>query len=107
MESLFTLLADTQVIHKHLDTLEFEEAEKEQILEMVDHIFHHRLLAVVLEELEGEEKLTFVELIDSGDHLSVVEFVKTKVVNLEEKIRITAQEVHQQIIEDILRVGED
>ena len=106
MDSLYRQLADTQIVHSHLDKLEFVDSEKEQILEIVDHIFHHRLLAVVLEGLEGNEKITFIELVDSGNHIMVVDYIKTKVVNIEDKLKVLVEEVHQQVIEDILSASE-
>ena len=106
MDSLYRQLADTQIIHSHLDKFEFEDSEKEQILEIVDHIFHHRLLAVVIEGLVEGEKITFIELVDSGNHLMVVDYIKTKVVNIEDKLKAVVEEVHQQVMEDILSAAE-
>lgn len=98
---IYGQFADLNTLHNSLRSLSLSEEELAEILNLVDEVFHTRLLHAILEELENEEKIRLLELVEIGSPIEVVDYVKAKVVNIEDKIRLVVEEVHIQVLEDI------
>lgn len=98
---LLSQFAKIESLLGELDRLGLTKEEQSRVLELVDEIFQHRLLSEVLNELESEEKIRFFELVNLGGGVEIVDFIKTRVVNVEDRIKIIIEEIHSHVIEDI------
>lgn len=104
---LLSQFAKIESLLGELDRLGLTQEEQSRVLELVDEIFQHRLLSEVLNEFESEEKIRFLELLDQGSGEEIVGFIKTRVVNVEDRIKIIVEEIHSHVIEDISSINED
>ncbi len=106
-QSLYRYIVTDNPLHPHLESLELGESEREAILRMVEDIFHHRLLVVVLDHLDSSGKEEFVDLIGGQNHLATFDYLKQRIDNIEAKINMLVTEVHQDVITDILSIKEE
>jgi hypothetical protein len=90
---------DTIIIE--LEALDLTKEEKEELLMLAENNIHHRVIDVVLSELEDGDKKVFLALVLGGDHNEIWKMLSFKVVDAEEKIKKAAKELKNKILEDI------
>jgi hypothetical protein len=83
------------LIEKH-----FEDAEEQEYMKnVIRDTVHHKLLDLVLDELDAEQKLLFLaELEDENKHQNLLEKLKGWIGNFEEKLHLRAKEAETEMM---------
>lgn len=91
---------DTKLVNLGLSDLEILE-----VYELIDELLHHRLILYVLNNLEGGDKTDFLSLVESKNEVLLVDFIKNKMVNMEDSIKLAVFEVEKEVHSDIDSLG--
>jgi len=97
----YSHLIDFEPIVVTLTELEFEDAEREGLLEIAGDSVHHAVLDVILSELSDDDKKEFLRLLLDEGHEQVWEHLNSRVENIEEKIKDTARKLQEELHKDI------
>jgi hypothetical protein len=93
----------TDVFRVALDNLSLSVEEKEELLSIAEKSIHHTILDVVLTELSGEDKKTFLLHVVAGNHDRVWQLLAAKMPMAEAKIKaavaVLVQKMHNDIAE--------
>jgi hypothetical protein len=83
------------IIEEHFD----DDVEKAYMKNVTRDIIHHRLMDMVLDELDVEKKMIFLAGVeDENEHQSLLERLRGWVDDFEEKIRGRAKEAETEIM---------
>lgn len=83
------------IIESHFD----DPDEQEHIKTLVRDTIHHKLVDMVLDELEEENKALFLKDIDNEEkHQSLLDQLKSWIENFEEKLHLKAKEAESEIM---------
>lgn len=88
-------------IHIGLDSLDLDPHEKEELVMLAENNIHHKVLDIVLTELEESDKKTFLALVLEDNHPEIWKLLKEKVSDAEAKISKAANEFIALLHEDI------
>lgn len=102
MKYFYSHLIDIHSLLIELDKLELTEHEKLHLAMIIDGTMHHHILEAILDELSEEDKQIFLEHLAHNDHQKIWEYLKKRVVKIEDKIRQTAEELKKQLHQDIV-----
>lgn len=101
----FDHLIDIQAITAELDVHDLDAEEKAELINLVDEIFHHHILNVVLNHLPEEYHAEFIARLHADpthpDHLTYLKDHGT--VNIEEEITKHTQRVKADLLNEIKR----
>lgn len=89
-----------------LDKLDLSDEQKEHLLELIESSLHHTVLDAILSELSVEDKQKFLDYLSYRDHDTILEFLHTKVENIEEKIKKAAEDLKKELHKDLKEVSE-
>jgi hypothetical protein len=104
MISFYQRFGQTKLIHEELILLDLAEEERQQLLRLLENTFNHKILSAVMEELTDEDKVVFLEKVTQEDEVAVVEFIRLKTNDIENKIELVVRELTQQVVDDIREV---
>ena|SRR3990167_6997151 len=65
-------------IHSRLNEYDLAEAERAEIVNIIEETLFHRFLDLVLTDLSIEDRVFVLEKISAGDHITIIEFIKEK-----------------------------
>ena len=83
------------VIEHHFEDI----AEKDYMKNVVRDTIHHKLLDMVLDELDHEKRMEFLAEIDEEkNHPSLLERLKVWIENFEEKLHFRAKEAEDEML---------
>lgn len=88
-------------IDLELNNLKLADKEKKHLLEIAHSSIHFTVVDVVLSDLNEKDKETFLNHIKQDDHDKTWKFLKSKIENVEEKIKQTAEDLKKDLIKDI------
>lgn len=99
MKFIFEEIIETEsvflIIEEHFE----DDAEKEYMKNVVRDTIHHKLMDLVLDELDAEKKLIFLAGVeDENEHPSLLSRLREWVESFEEKIRLRAKEAETEMI---------
>ena len=78
----------------HIQHLEIDTQEKEELAQMVDETVHHEMLSVILTHLPEEHHEEFLERFQAKPHdPNLLEYLKVKVEGIEEKLERAGAEI--------------
>jgi hypothetical protein len=103
----YTHLIDNEALLIELETLDLEKEEKKELEAMLDANLHHAILEAILDELSEEDKLIFLNHVTHNDHEKVWEHLRTKIQNIETKIKTTSESMMEELHKDIRAVKEE
>lgn len=75
--------------------------ERLHLISLIDSNIHHEILDLILSELNPEDKKTFLAHLASEDHDKIWKLLNSKVDNIEEKIKKTAEALKKELHKDI------
>ena len=80
----------------HIQHLEIETEEKEELAQMVDETIHHEVMSAILTHLPEEHHEEFLERFQAKPHdPSLLQYLKAKVENIEDKLKETGAELRK------------
>jgi len=105
MKYIFEDIIETEsiflIIEKHFD----DDAEKEHMKNVIRDTIHHKLMDLILDELDVEKRVVFLAGVeDENEHPSLLERLRDWIDSFEEKIRLKAKEAETEMI-DLINVG--
>lgn len=100
----YTHIIDTSALSLELGSMELDSKERAHLISLIDSNIHHAVLDLVLSELKPVDKKTFLVHLTSEDHDKVWKFLNEKVVNIEDKIKKTAEDLKNELHRDIKEV---
>lgn len=89
-------------VHSEVESLDLPEDEKIKIIELIEDTIHHRVIHVILDHLDHEHHIFFLEQFKQNPHHeSILEFLKGKIISVEDKIKDVADETKFEILATI------
>lgn len=93
-------------IVKELKHLDVNQNETDRILKLSEEIGTFKLLQIILERLEEEDKKLFLEHFYSGTPEAVTMFLREKIENVETILKEQSALLEQEILNDISKLKE-
>jgi len=99
MKYIFEDIIETEsiflIVEKHFE----DDVEKEHMKNLIRDTVHHKLMDLVLDELDAEKRVIFLAGVgDENEHQSLMGRLKEWIDGFEEKIRIRAKEAETEMI---------
>lgn len=101
-KQFYTHLVEISSIHTALERLGLTDAEKEELIFIVEKNMFHTILDTVLSELDPEDKKLFLKHIVTEDDANIWKYLTEKIENIEEKIQKTAEQLTSELHKDIV-----
>lgn len=103
MSSLFYAhIIEIHTLTEKLDELDLKDNHKKHLSELIDSTIHHTVLDVILSSLSEEDKKLFIEkLRQDPNNQELMDFLKERVVDIEDQIRKAVKELKKELHEDI------
>lgn len=102
----YSHIVETSTLSLALGDIELSHEERLHLLSLVEENLHHVILDAVLSELSEEDKKIFLTHVANNNHEKTWEFLNSKVENIEEKIKKTAENLKIELHRDIKNVKE-
>lgn len=99
----YSHLIDIDSIIYELDKMELSVLEKKQLLTLIDKSLHNKILDVVLSELSQSDKRAFVTKVTFEENEKIWKFLNQKLDKIEDKIKKAAQDLKEELHQDINR----
>lgn len=97
----YSHLIETSTVSLALGDMELSQEERLELISLAHDNLHHAILDAVLSELSENDKKLFLQHLAIDDHDKIWELLKKKVVNIEEKIKQTADTLKKELHSDI------
>ena len=97
----YSHIVETSSVTLALGDLDLSPDERKHLLDLVDHNLHHAILDSVLSELSDKDKQEFLTLLATDDNDKIWKLLVSRVDNIEEKVKKTADDLKKEIHKDI------
>lgn len=85
-----------------LHGLDLSDEERHHLASLVDSSLHHAILDEILSNLSEENKREFLhQLNQDPENEKIMDFLKDKVENIEEKIRFVSEQLVKELHKDV------
>lgn len=101
MKQFYTHLIEIESINLALDKMDISQQEKLHLAHLVDSNLHHTILDAILSQLQDEDKRVFMNHLREKDHDKIWQFLNEKVVDIELKIKKTAESLKKELEKDL------
>ena len=89
-------------IHSEIESLDITIEEKVTIINLFEDTIHHRIVHAILDRLSESDRKYFLELLHQKPHHdSVLTFLKSKIIGIEDKIKQVAEDVKYDTLKTI------
>ncbi len=97
----YSHLVETDSIVVLINELDASDEEKAHLIALVDSQLHHTILDAILSELSEDDKRSFLKHLMHEEHDKIWNHLNSKVDNIEVKIKKAADDLKQELHEDI------
>lgn len=101
MKKFYSHIVDWQAVIIKMEELELDDRDKSNLSNLLEETLHSNILTAVLDELDEKDRENFVRLLRDGDDNKIWEFLDKRVLNIETKIKQTADELEEKIHQDL------
>ncbi|MBI3485855.1 hypothetical protein HY025_02815 [Candidatus Daviesbacteria bacterium] len=101
MKQFYSQIIEIESLLVELDKLSLSETEKKHLSYLVDSNLHQVILDAILSELKPKDKEIFLKHLQANDHGKIWKLLKERIVQVENKIKLAAKNLKQQLHEDI------
>lgn len=84
-----------------LDQMGLSLEQKHNLAQLLDSSLHHTIIDAVLSELSDSDKQIFLDLLNEDDHGKIWDHLNQKVDHIEDKIKLAAENLKQDMHKDI------
>lgn len=84
-----------------LNKMDLSDEEKNHLILLTESSLYHAILETILSELSDEDKKIFLKHLVNEDHDKIWQLLNKKVIDIENKIKKTANDLKIQLHEDI------
>lgn len=106
MRYFYSHIIDIESIIVELDEMELSDNEKSHLAFLIDSAIHSSVLDAIMSQLSEEDKKLFIKHLNSASHEKTLEFLNSKVDNIEEKIKQSAEEIKKELHKDLKEAKE-
>lgn len=104
MSYFYSHLIEIESIIIKLDEMGLSEDHKKHLAHLLDSTIHQTVLDLILSKLPEQEKLIFLGKIkENPADKNLMDFINTKVENIEDEIKEAAKKLKEELDEDIKR----
>lgn len=100
----YSHIVDTSTITLEIGNMEMSQEERLHLLSLAESNIHHAILDSILSELSETDKKKFVEHLNSDSHDDIWELLNSKIKNVEEKIKKSAEDLKKELHKDIKQI---
>ena len=97
----YSHLIDTSVFSLELGNMDLNPSQRLELIALVESNLHQVILDAVLSELSEEDKKIFLKYLHVNDQEKIWQHLRTKVQNIEEKIKKAAEDLKKEMHNDI------
>lgn len=97
----YTHIVDFESVVMELDELGLHDHEKKHLAGLVDSSLHHTILDAILDQLDDKDKAVFLKHLESSEHDHIWELLNSKIENVEERIKKSADDLKNELHKDI------
>lgn len=97
----YSKVVETSSISLALADMDMSNQERKHLIDLVEENLHHSILDAILSELSEKDKQEFVELYAEGDDEKIWKLLNSRVENIEDKIKNTAEDLKKELHKDI------
>ena len=97
----YSQLIDTSVFSLELGDMDLNPSERLELITLIDSSLHQVILDAVLSELSEEDKKIFLKYLHINDQEKIWQHLRSKVQNIEEKIKKAAEDLKKEMHSDI------
>lgn len=101
MKHFYSHLIEVDTLIIELDSMDLSEKEKLHLAALIDTNLHHAILDAIFSQLSDGDKTVFLEQLDSKDHKRIWRFLNEKIDKVEEKIKLAAKNLKEELHKDI------
>lgn len=102
----YSHLIDLSELEHEIETLDISPSEKSELMDLADVNLHQTVLDAILSQLTDTDKKRFMELLLHGEDEKIWSHLNEKVEKVEDKITKAANDIKQELKEDIKKVKE-
>ncbi|MBI3984820.1 MAG: hypothetical protein HY344_02645 [Candidatus Levybacteria bacterium] len=103
----YSHLVETTHITLELASLDVTSEERVHLLSLVEANIHSTVVSKTLSQLSEEDKKTFLKNLALENHEQTLSHLKTKVNDIEEKLKKEIDRVTKELLEDVKKVKEN
>lgn len=97
----YSHIVETSSISLALGEMELAPDERKHLIELASENLHHAILEAVLSELSDKDKQKFLLLLATDEHDKIWKLLTSRVDNIEDKIKKTAEDLKKELHKDI------
>ena len=97
----YSHLVETTEIELKISQMTLSKDEKTHLSSLLEANIHSTVVNTVLSELSEDDKKKFLQNLVSDNHQETLEHLKTKIVNLEDKIKKSIGELREELLKDL------
>lgn len=101
VKHFYSFIVETETLFLEIDSLEISDHEKSHLKSLAESHIHHTVIDTILSELEGEDKKQFIAHLNTKNHEDLWNFLHSKIVDVEDKIKIAARVIHHELLKDV------
>lgn len=95
-------IVEIHTLTEKLDELDLKDDHKKQLSELIDATIHQTVLDVILSSLPPKDKELFIhKMHQNPDDAELMEFLKERVGDIEDQIKLAVKELKKELHEDI------
>ncbi len=100
-KNFFDHIVEVDTLHVHIESMDMEPHEKDDIKRIVNDSLYHTILDAILSELSEEDKKVFLSHVVEDNHDKIWGLLNDKIENVEIKIKSAAEVVKKELHEEI------
>lgn len=97
----YSQIVKTESVVVKLHDIQMSEQERLHLISLMDSSLHHVILDAILSELTPVDKQIFLQELAADDHEAIWKFLRAKISGIEDKIKNAAEELKNELHEDI------
>jgi len=97
----YSHIVKTESVVVKLHEIQMSDEERLHLIALMDSSLHHTILDAILSELSAEDKQKFLKELATDDHEAIWNFLRGKIVGIEDKIQKAAEDLKDELHEDI------
>ena len=105
MKHFYSHIITTDSLIVKLSNMKMSDDERTHLLSLMESSLHHAILDAILSELTASDKKLFLKELADEDHDAIWTFLKKRIDNIEGKIEKTAEDLQEQLHQDIDEVN--
>lgn len=102
MKYFYSSFIEVESLVVRLDELQLVEDQRIHLAELIDSLVHNAVLDVILSQLDQEGKEAFLKMLEEdSQNDQVLQFLQSKIDNLEEQIQSAVMILKEEFYEDL------